>query len=92
MYLFGQGHFPHRPQLPPRPHPWWSSEADRRVRLSPEGTSPCAALHQTPPGQPDVSVTLLRLPKHAQEQVGMHQEVSEYTKSWEILAFLLRVT
>lgn len=64
-----QGHFPHCPQLPARLHPQWSPEADRRVRLPIEGTSSSAALHQTPPGQPDILVTLLRLPKHSQEQV-----------------------
>lgn len=62
--LSGQGHFPHSPQLPAGLHPWWSPEADCGVRLLPEGTSCSAALHQTPPGRPDVSVTLLRLPEY----------------------------
>lgn len=75
-----QGHLPHQPQLPAGLHPGWPQEADCRVRLQSDRTSSSAALHQTPPGQPDVPVTLLCLTKHTQEQVGMNysQKVSEH--------------
>ncbi len=75
-----QGHFPHSPQLPAGLHPRWTPEADRRVRLPPERASSSAALHQTPPGQPDVPVTLLRLPERTQEQVRVRyrQKVSQH--------------
>lgn len=80
MYLFLQGHFSHSPQLPARLHPRWTPGADRRGRPQSEKTSSSRAFHQTPPGQPDVSVTLLPSPKHKQEQVHMHyrQKVSEH--------------
>lgn len=81
VYLLVQGHFPNVPQLPAGPDPRRSSETDRRVRLSAEGTSSCAAFRQTPPGQTDVSITLLRLPERTKEQVGMHQKPAARDKN-----------
>lgn len=70
----------HGPQLAASPHPLWAEEADCRVHLSAEGASSSGALHQAPPGQPHLPLTLLRLPQRPEERVSPRS--SSGTCSW----------
>lgn len=67
-----QRHLRHSPQLFARLDPRRTQEADSTVSLQPEGTSSSSALYQTETGKADIPVALLRLPKHAQEQVHLY--------------------
>lgn len=66
----------HSPQLSASPHPPGAEEADRRVHLPAEGASTSGALRQAPPGQPDLPLTLLRLPQRPEEPVPPRSSAS----------------